>query len=136
MIRYVLLDLDDTLLLATATPCADAVAVLAACQQRGIRVAIVSHCSDARTVCERQGWADWVDAYFAWGAYDKKQHLVAALAHYRALPSECLFFDDMVANLADAAALHIRAVHVSWKTGITLSLLLDSLALGPSLPQG
>lgn len=130
-ITCVFFDLDDTLTHEGFEPvpplCDDAVDVLARCRALGLRVAIVSHNSNAAAICAATGLDAYIDAYIAESAYDKFDMLRRAMAHFDVAPQACVLFDDMQEHVRTARAMGMRGVHVSWVTGVTRELFERSI---------
>jgi putative hydrolase of the HAD superfamily len=112
-----LVDRDRELLLQTARLYDDALPFLRTLRSRGIKVAIVSNCSEhTRDLLENNGVADLADALvlsFEVGAEKPAAEIFSyALGQLGVTASSALFVDDQPSYCAGATALGIAAVQI------------------------
>jgi HAD superfamily hydrolase (TIGR01509 family) len=112
-----LVDLDRELLLRYARLYDDALPFLKALRSRGIKIAIVSNCSEhTRDLLETNGVADLADALALScevGAFKPAAEIFTYALDQLGVPADrALFVDDQPAYCAGAAALGITAVQM------------------------
>ena len=112
-----LVELDRELLLGSARLYDDALPFLAALRSRGIKVAIVSNCSEhTRDLLENNGVAELADtlvlSYEVGAEKPAAEIFGCALDQLGATASGALFVDDQPSYCAGAAAMGITAVQI------------------------
>jgi putative hydrolase of the HAD superfamily len=112
-----LVELDRELLLGSARLYDDALPFLAALRSRGIKIAIVSNCSEhTRDLLENNGVAELADtlvlSYEVGAEKPAAEIFGCALDQLGATASGALFVDDQPSYCAGAAAMGITAVQI------------------------
>lgn len=125
MPRIAIFDFDDTLVHEGFEPpieCSEALEVLQFFHKNKYIICIASLNEYAEELCRQTRFYEYIDTIFAQDADDfKNSHLNAILEYYGCSPKDCVFFDDIKENIAQARKLGIKSKLVSHKKGVTMN---------------